>query len=228
MLPVWAAIAAAQSSLPGYRTVVDRVLELTPGAVEKVLLVRDREDEPELHALWVEAAARDRFGRWTYDLWLAPAGGAPEGAVVEDHGPFLVVIPEPSVAALRGAVLDREGDLATGGLVIHEPHPSSPAIGLPPAGELSGEVAERVQAVLERQINPAIAAHGGHAELAAVEQGTAYLRMGGGCQGCGMAAVTLREGIERALREAVPEITHVVDVTDHASGMTPYYESGTN
>ena len=79
--------------------------------------------------------------------------------------------------------------------------------------------------VLEEQINPAIAAHGGRAELVAVEDGVAYLRLGGGCQGCGMAAVTLSQGIEVAILDAVPEMTQVVDVTDHASGTNPYFES---
>jgi Fe/S biogenesis protein NfuA len=200
------------------------VIELTPAAVEKVLMVREREDDPELHALWLEVTGRDVFGGTSYDLWLAPPGDLPEGAVVEDHGPFKVVIPAPSVELVRGAVLDRDGDLATGGLVLHEPQPASPAIPMPAAGELTGTVAERVAAMLEQEINPAIAAHGGRAELVAVEDGAAYLRLGGGCQGCGMAAVTLRQGIEQALRSAVPEITHVVDVTDHQSGTNPYYE----
>jgi Fe/S biogenesis protein NfuA len=79
--------------------------------------------------------------------------------------------------------------------------------------------------VLERQINPSIAAHGGHAELVAVEDEVAYLRLSGGCQGCGMATVTLSQGIEVAIRDAVPEITRVVDVTDHASGDNPYFEA---
>ncbi|MGN6377912.1 MAG: NifU family protein [Gaiellales bacterium] len=201
------------------------VIELTPAAIEKVLMVREREEQPAEHALWVEVSGQDMFGNLAYDLWLAPAAGCPEGAVVEDHGPFQVVVPPASVDLLRGAVLDRDGDLATGGLVLHEPAPSSPALDLPPAGELTGEVSERVATLLERDINPAIAAHGGRAELVAVEDGAAYLRLGGGCQGCGMAAVTLRQGIEQALRSAVPEITQVVDVTDHASGRNPYYES---
>jgi Fe/S biogenesis protein NfuA len=80
-------------------------------------------------------------------------------------------------------------------------------------------------AVLDRDVNPAIAAHGGHAELAGIEGRTAYLRLGGGCQGCGMASVTLGQGIEIAITEAVPEIVDVVDVTDHASGTNPYFEA---
>ncbi len=77
--------------------------------------------------------------------------------------------------------------------------------------------------VLELQVNPAIAAHGGSAELVAVEDSRATLRLGGGASGCGMAAATLKQGVESAIRAAVPEIT-VVDVTDHAAGTNPYYQ----
>ena len=90
----------------------------------------------------------------------------------------------------------------------------------------TGTVEERLTTVLERVINPSIASHGGRAELVAVEgEDTAYVRLSGGCVGCGMAAVTLSQGIEVAIRESVPEIERVVDVTDHASGTNPYYEA---
>ena len=85
-------------------------------------------------------------------------------------------------------------------------------------------LARRVTAVLDRDVNPSIASHGGHAELAGIEGATAYLRLGGGCQGCGMATVTLSQGIEVAITQAVSEIDRVVDVTDHASGTNPYFE----
>ena len=73
-------------------------------------------------------------------------------------------------------------------------------------------------------INPAIAAHGGFGEIVAVEEGTVYVRLGGGCVGCGMANVTLSQGIESTLHQVIPEVVKVVDVTDHDSGENPYYE----
>ena len=94
-----------------------------------------------------------------------------------------------------------------------------------PPADLSGDVAQRVLQVLEQQINPGIAAHGGRADLVAVEDDAVYLRLSGGCAGCGMATVTLSQGIEVALRESVPEILQVIDVTDHAAGTNPYYEA---
>ena len=93
-----------------------------------------------------------------------------------------------------------------------------------PLPDLTGDVAQRVAQVLEAQINPSIASHGGRADLVAVEADVAYLRLSGGCAGCGMAAVTLSQGIEVAITQSVPEIARVVDVTDHASGTNPYYE----
>ena len=92
-------------------------------------------------------------------------------------------------------------------------------------GTLSGDTAQKVIEVLDRHVNPSIAMHGGHAELAGLKEGVAYLRLSGGCQGCSMAAVTLRQGIERALKDLVPEIQGVADVTDHASGTSPYFSS---
>ena len=99
------------------------------------------------------------------------------------------------------------------------------AVVIPEAAELTSELAQRIIAVLDAQVNPSIAMHGGYAELVGVDAGTAYLRLSGGCQGCGLAKVTLSQGIEVALRDAVPELVSVVDVTDHESGTNPYFEA---
>src|SRR5690606_7980467 len=89
--------------------------------------------------------------------------------------------------------------------------------------ELTGTVEERVRQLLDLQINPALAAHGGYAELVKVEGSAAHIFMGGGCQGCAISAMTLRDGIEAAIRANIPEITEVVDTTDHAAGTNPFY-----
>ena len=86
----------------------------------------------------------------------------------------------------------------------------------------TGEIADRVRAVLDEQVNPAIAAHGGMISLVDVEDTDVYVEMSGGCQGCALSRMTLSQGVERMLREAVPELTAVHDVTDHASGENPY------
>jgi Fe-S cluster biogenesis protein NfuA len=82
-----------------------------------------------------------------------------------------------------------------------------------------------VEELLERQVNPAVAAHGGHIAVEKVEGGSVYLRMSGGCQGCAASAATLREGVERMLRAALPQIVQIVDVTDHEAGENPFYDS---
>ena len=93
------------------------------------------------------------------------------------------------------------------------------------AAGIDGLLARRVVAVLEQAVNPSIASHGGRADLVALneEDGTAYLRLSGGCQGCAMSQMTLRQGIETTLLEEVPELTKVLDVTDHGSGDNPFY-----
>jgi len=82
---------------------------------------------------------------------------------------------------------------------------------------------ESVQRIFDEQVNPAIAAHGGVVSLLAVRDSTAFVAFGGGCQGCGMVAVTLKQGVEVAVFEQVPGIDRIVDTTDHDSGDNPYY-----
>ena len=83
-----------------------------------------------------------------------------------------------------------------------------------------------IQALLDERVNPAVASHGGHISLVDVQDDTVYIRLEGGCQGCGMADVTLKQGIETEIKQAVPNITAVLDVTDHAGGTNPYYQPG--
>jgi Fe/S biogenesis protein NfuA len=205
------------------------VLTVTEKARKRVMEVRAAEADGERLALWVEVAG-EGGGEWQYDLYFDAAEQALEGDVVQHGDDLTVVIPETSVERMQGATLDMSRDLLNPTLVVLNPNkppsaPQSPAMAPPPQGNLEGPVAERVQQVLEQQINPSIASHGGQAQLVSVEEGVAYLRLGGGCVGCGMATVTLSQGIEVAIREAVPEIERVVDVTDHASGTNPYYEA---
>jgi Fe-S cluster biogenesis protein NfuA len=96
----------------------------------------------------------------------------------------------------------------------------------PDDAEPATDLLRSVEALLDRQVNPAVAAHGGHIAAERVEGDTVYLRMSGGCQGCAASAATLRQGVERMLRAALPEIGEIVDVTDHGSGSNPYYARG--
>ena len=84
----------------------------------------------------------------------------------------------------------------------------------------------KVQDLIDTMINPAVAGHGGFVELIDVQDDRVYLQMGGGCQGCGMSDVTLKAGIERLIKDEIPEVAEVVDTTDHSSGANPYYTAG--
>ncbi len=92
--------------------------------------------------------------------------------------------------------------------------------------ELNTPDALAVRKLLAEEINPSVASHGGHIALIDIKDDTVYIRLEGGCQGCGMADVTLKHGIERAIRQAVPSIAAVLDVTDHADGANPYFQQG--
>ncbi len=89
--------------------------------------------------------------------------------------------------------------------------------------EWADPIAAKFQALLDREINPGIAAHEGYITLVDYKEGVAVVYMGGGCQGCGQAAATLREGVEARVREEIPEIIEIIDTTDHESGENPYY-----
>ena len=91
---------------------------------------------------------------------------------------------------------------------------------------MSTELKTRVQELIDSMINPAVAGHGGFVELVDVQDNRVYLQMGGGCQGCGAADVTLKQGIERLIKEEIPEVAEVLDATDHSAGTNPYYTPG--
>jgi Fe/S biogenesis protein NfuA len=202
------------------------LVELTDRALAKVREFRAGVDDPDSQAMWVEVTGVHR-GEFTYDLSLKPLAAAGGDHALERLDDLSVVVSARDAEALRGATIDWSDDLMRGGLVVHNPNKPSPVVETPSSDGLDGDVAERVAQVLDRHINPAIAMHGGMAQLVGVEGDTAYVRLGGGCQGCGMAGVTLDHGIESAIVGAVPEVARVVDVTDHAAGESPYYEPAT-
>jgi Fe/S biogenesis protein NfuA len=199
------------------------LIELTESALAKVQGFRAGVEDAGDQAMWVEVTGVHR-GEFTYDLSLKPLAAAADGDAVEHVGDLPIVVPAADADAVRGATIDWSEDLMRGGLVVSNPNTPSPVVEAPSGEGLVGDVAERVAQVLDRHINPAIAMHGGMAQLVGVEGDTAFVRLGGGCQGCGLAGVTLDQGIEQAIVAAVPEIERVADVTDHEAGENPYYE----
>ena len=215
-------------------SVVENVVSVSEVARDMVLAARSGQEGAESYALWIEVTGNNGPD-YTYELYLHPLEYASSDDLIQHHDDLSVVIVADSVDKVRGASIDYGSGPQGEGWVVDNPNRpapllnigKSPSMGAPaaPAGDLSSEIAQRVQQVLHEQINPMIAAHGGRADLVSVDENRAYLRLGGGCQGCGMATVTLSQGIEVAIKEAVPEITEVVDITDHASGTNPYFES---
>jgi Fe/S biogenesis protein NfuA len=204
------------------------VLTITPDGRATVLEVLSNESESDTLALWLEISGESN-GAYAYDMYFQALSDASGGDVVQHDDDLPIVVPQASVERLQGATLDFVTDVSgEGGLVIVNPNtPSAPTLKGRASGpdvDLSDPLAQRVVSVLEEQVNPSIAAHGGRADLVAVEDSSVYLRLSGGCQGCGMAKATLSQGIEVILREAIPEIANIVDVTDHADGTNPYYE----
>jgi Fe/S biogenesis protein NfuA len=130
---------------------------------------------------------------------------------------FSVFVDPDSAELLEGAVVDYVQGLNESGFKITNPNQPGP-----PTPE--GPLAEKIQHLIDSQINPNIASHGGFIRLIDLKDDVAYLQFGGGCQGCGMANVTLKQGVEVMLKEAVPELKGVKDITDHDSGTNPYYQ----
>ncbi|NOT33426.1 MAG: iron-sulfur cluster assembly accessory protein [Candidatus Eisenbacteria bacterium] len=151
---------------------------------------------------------------WQYRLgFVGPEERRDDDTVVDANG-FEIYVDPHSLTRLRGAAVDFVETLMESGFKIE--NPNSP---------WTDPLAARIARILETEINPAVASHGGVVTLIDVTDGVVRLSLGGGCQGCGMAQVTLREGIEQRLREAVPEIVEIIDATDHAAGANPFFAS---
>ena len=217
-------------------------LAITASARQRIEDFRAAEADPTDRVLSVRITG-EADGEYVHALSLEPVTTVRDTDTVQHEGDLAIVVAERSLAKLRGATIDWSEDPLHAGFVVLNPNKPPPAPVLLPtlpmspgavparaAGHdhrgvgLDTDVARHVIAVLDHEVNPSIASHGGHAELAGIEGSTAYLRLGGGCVGCGMATVTLSQGIEVAITQAVPEVDRVVDVTDHASGTNPYFE----
>jgi Fe/S biogenesis protein NfuA len=196
------------------------VMTVTDAALVKVLEIRAGEDDAEQLGLRIEITGTSGPD-YEYDLAFAPLDEAGPTDRIDRVGELSVIVPVETIADLQGSTLDLPGNPMQGGLVVRNPNRPDPLAGADI--ELSGDLSEKVQQLLDQSINPSLAAHGGFATLVGVEDTKVLLTMGGGCQGCAMSAATLREGIQRALLEAIPEITEVVDATDHEAGEHPFY-----
>jgi len=197
----------------------EQIVYVTESARQVVFDMRAVEPDGDGLGLRIDVTGVSETGReFAYDLLFQPLAEVDETVEVRDAGGLPVIVPVADIEKLRGASLDHTDAV---GLLIRNPNrpetkPAAPVV-------LEGSVEEKVVALIDGEINPALAAHGGFAQLHRVEGSTAYVTMGGGCQGCGLASMTLREGITAQILERIPEITQVLDDTDHAAGENPFY-----
>lgn len=164
-------------------------------------------------------------GKPEFALTLVDASEAKEDESHVAVDGLTVLVDPAQTSTLEGATIDFVEAVNESGFKVRLDTGSDhekPRVGSP-----TGPMADRINKVLEEQINPAIASHGGFIDLVEVDGTEVYLEMSGGCQGCAMSRMTLRQGVERMVRQAVPEITEIHDVTDHSSGENPYFEGPT-
>ena len=192
---------------------ISPMLTVSPDARSKIDGVRSFNDFPEA-VLRVRVVAREG-PRFRYEIALEDPRDRGEDDLALDADGLTVVVDPLSAADLAGATIELDAEVTGGALRIDNPNEG-----------WQDPVARAVQDVIDRQINPGVGSHGGMVTLVDVKDGTAYLRLGGGCQGCAAVDVTLRQGVEAAIRNAVPAIRAIEDVTDHAAGASPYYPHG--
>jgi Fe/S biogenesis protein NfuA len=191
------------------------MLTFTDRAREMVRTFMDQGDG-ELEALRIGVEGSPVAPR--YELTLVARADRRDDEREVDLGDFAVLVAEGAVDRLNGATVDFVERVNESGFEVRPP-----GGGAGTRGEPTGPLANRVREVLEAQVNPAIAAHGGQINLVDVQDTEIYLEMSGGCQGCALSRMTLRQGVEKMLRQSIPELTAVHDVTDHAGGQNPYF-----
>ena len=198
-----------------------QIVTVTETALEKVLELRAGEEDATDLALRIEVVGVQGVD-YSYDLAFEVLSEA-DSEDIPSHvgGGLTVLVPGRDAPKLEGATLDIPSNSGQAGLVLR--NPNRPDLGPNATLDLDGSIEEQVQEVLVKRINPSIAAHGGYAELVRVEGSTVIIKLGGGCQGCGMANATVTAGIEKTLTELLDGVDHVLDVTDHTSGENPYY-----
>ncbi len=186
------------------------MLEITVKAQEMLNQYISQGDDTDV-AVRIEIVGRGPNG-FNYDLQLVPLKDAKEGDLETESNGLSILIAERSVQYIDGTTLDYKETLMGGGFAFDNPNPLW-------IDELSQSVAD----VISEHVNPAVASHGGHVDLLGVDDGKAYIAFGGGCQGCGLVDVTLKQGVEVMITDNVPGITEIIDTTDHAAGTNPFY-----
>jgi Fe/S biogenesis protein NfuA len=197
------------------------ILTITDLAKERIAAVLSAQ-EPAIRTLRVTSPVRGK-----YSMNLEPEGKPGQDDTLLPYGTFEVYVDPQSLPNLEGAMLNWIDTYGGGGFQFTAPTGNDrPRPKAAPEGS-EGEVWRQIQEILDEEVNPAVASHGGQINLIDVQGSTVYVEMSGGCQGCGMAQVTLKSGVERMLKDRLPFIEEILDVTDHAGGNNPYYAAST-
>ena len=186
-------------------------LSFSPKAKEMLDHFAEATEEISQVCLRVEITGRSKDG-FQYDLQFIEKKDSKEGDIEIVVEGMVVFVDPKSAKYLEGTTLDYQETLMGGGFSFENPNPL-----------WMDEISKAVAEIIETEVNPAVASHGGHVELMGVEDGKAVIVFGGGCQGCGMAEVTLKQGVESMIKDHVPSIDEVIDATDHAAGTNPFY-----
>jgi len=197
-----------------------KVLEITESAVDKISELIANAKKPDL-AVRVSIQGDAHGGGYQTEFMFVKETEVADEDMLQDAGPFRLVFDSPSASILDGGSVDFNEEKYQGGFRIK--YPESIYDKLPASKEWDDPVAVEIQKIIDRHINPSIASHSGWVELLDVKGETAYIEMGGGCKGCAMSYMTLKNGIENAIMEGVPQIKSVLDTTEHAEGTNPYY-----
>jgi len=202
------------------------MIQITQAAREKIQSLVDAEvvREPALRIALAPETERRSPLQLPYVISLVEREDKERTEIAINVDGIRVLLNLDTSNLLSGATVDWLQDDGASGFQVRTPEPARPAARREGGdATVSGPFAERVQAVFDELVNPRIASHGGAVELVDVEENNVSIRMSGGCQGCAASAATLRMGIERTLREEIPEIGEIHDVTDHSAGENPYF-----
>ena len=194
------------------------IVEITPAALAKLTELRDAEPDADKLGLRLEIASAPGED-FRYDLSFDEYLTAAFTDEVRTHGGLKIVIPQRDIERLQGATLDHT---ETQGLIIRNPNRPSPPVveGLTSDDELSAEI----EALVAGEVNPALATHGGFVTYVGHDgAGTVYLTMGGGCHGCSMSRLTMLDGVQTMMVDAIEGVERVKELTDHTTGENPYY-----
>ena len=194
-----------------HEPVTSDMLSISPKAREMLDQFAEQADESNEMLLRVEIVGRGPNG-FQYDLQFVSSDDRKGDDVELELEEMRVLVAARSVQYLEGATIDYKETLMGGGFSFDNPNPLW-------VDELSKAVAE----IIASEVNPVVASHGGHVDLIGVDSGKAIIAFGGGCQGCGMVDVTLKQGVEVMIKDSVPGISEVVDATDHTAGTNPFY-----